>query len=128
MSDDILTKSQIKMLNQKQTISSNKLINSFFTFWIYIFKKIIFSCTSVKVWSLVGLSWLNAWLVVNSYINGSNFAAIQICLISTVLVAREFSKKSHSNGIISAISDNPIVQKIANIENSNETSTETETE
>lgn len=109
----MLSESQINMLKKQKEFSifENPLMNSFFGFWLYIIKKIIFACTSVKVWALVGFSWLNAWLLVNGYLESAGFAAIQIALITTTLVAREFAKSS-SNSIVEKIQSIPIVGKL----------------
>jgi hypothetical protein len=109
----MLTESQITMLKKQKEFSifNTPILNSFFGFWLYIIKKIIFACTSVKVWALVGFSWINAWLLVQGYLESSGFAAIQISLITTTLVAREFSK-SANNSIVEKIQNMPIVEKL----------------
>lgn len=109
----MLSESQITMLKKQKEFSlfNTPILNSFFGFWLYIIKKIIFACTSVKVWALVGFSALNAWLLVNGYLESSGFAAIQISLITTTLVAREYAKSSN-NSIVEKIQNMPIVGKL----------------
>jgi hypothetical protein len=114
MSD--LTESQINMLQKKSEfkIFENNYINSFFAFWIYIFKKIVFSLVSVKVWAFIGVTWVSTYLVIGGYITGSNFAAIICTLITTVLVSREVAKMGY-NSVAEKINSTPAVTTVTNV-------------
>ena len=106
MSD--LTESQINMLQKKNEtiLFENTLLNSFCTFWLYIIKKIIFLLVSVKVWALIGITWISTYLVIGGYINGSNFAAIICTLVTTILAAREVAKIGY-NTVAEKVSTSP---------------------
>jgi hypothetical protein len=114
MSD--LTESQINMLQKKSEfkIFENNYINSFFAFWIYIFKKIIFSLVSVKVWAFIGVTWVSTYLVIGGYITGANFAAIVCTLITTVLVTREVAKLSY-NSVAEKVNATPAASTVTTI-------------
>ena len=109
-----LTESQINMLQKKNetNLFENKMLNAFCAFWLYVFKKIIFICISFKVWAFSAILWISTWLVINDYINGSNWAAVVISLITTVLCARELAKFGYNN-IAEKVANNPIVDKVS---------------
>lgn len=114
MSD--LTESQWNMLQKKTetNLFDNKTLNAFLAFWIYIFKKIIFSLVSVKVWAFIGVTWISTYLVIGEYINGANFAAIICTLITTVLVSREVAKMGY-NSVAEKVNSNPVVGTVGTI-------------
>ena len=78
---------------------------------------------SVKVLSLIVISALNTWLVINNYIEGQHFASIQISLITVVLGMREIYKigrlietktkniEETSEKVMKKLSDSGIFQK-----------------
>lgn len=108
-----LSESQINMLLKQKntTFFESEKLNAFFNFWIYIFKKIIFSLVSVKLWAFIFIIYISRDLLMKDYLNGSNFSAILICLIPAYFAAREYAKSS-SNSIASKILDNPVVDSI----------------
>lgn len=85
----------VYQIKDMELIPNHYIVNKFVNYLIRVFKKIIDTCLSVKVWCLVGISWLCTWLVVKSYITGANFASIEIALITTVMAAREFAKMTY---------------------------------
>lgn len=108
-----LTESQITMLLKKDDtqIFANKNLNAFIVFWVYVFKKIIFSLVSVKLWCFVGVTWVCTYLTVGGFINGANFAAIMCTMITTVLAAREVAKMSFNTAATTVASSNPVADK-----------------
>lgn len=105
----MLTESQITMLKKKDEtkIFDNVLLNAFIVFWIYIIKKIIFSLVSVKVWALIGITWVSTYLVIGGYITGANFAAIICTLVTTILAAREVAKIGYTTAEKTVAATNP---------------------
>lgn len=74
--------------------SKNKILNRFLNYVTKMLIKITEISLSVKVLSVIGITWVNTWLVIEGYISGGNYATVQVALITTVLSMREIFKIS----------------------------------
>lgn len=70
------------------------LLNRFLNHLTKMLRKLSEIALSVKVLSVIGITWVNSWLVVAGYISGTNWATVQVALITTVLAMREAFKIS----------------------------------
>lgn len=88
-------------------LSKNINTNIFLNFCIRVLNKLISTLLSVKVWGLIGFTIVNTYLLLNGYLQSSDFATIQVTLITVIYGMREIFK-------VRDISETPIVHKLIN--------------
>lgn len=88
-------------------LHKNYNLNCLLNFLLQISSKIIITLTSVKVWGLIGFTIINTYLLLNGYLQSTDFANIQVTLITVIYGMREIFK-------VRDLSNAPIVSKIIN--------------
>jgi hypothetical protein len=109
-----LSESQINMMIKQKTSRyvDNKYLNSFLNFWVYVFKKLIFAIISVKVLAFILIVYVCRSLLIDGFLNGTNFSSILICIIPAFFAAREYSKVAANTSFIENLKTNPVIEQI----------------
>ena len=125
-----LSESQINMMIKQKTSRyvDNKHLNAFLNFWIYVFKKLIFAIISIKVLAFILVIYVCRALLIDGFLNGTNFSSILICIIPAFFAAREYSKVAANKSFIENLKTNPVIDQITDIVSNDTTTTNDEQE
>ena len=83
----------------KQPTTRRKKGCRFFTasFWDGVSTKLVETFISVKVWGLVAITSISTWLLLNGYIQGSEWATVITGVYMTIFGVREIYKVARVN-------------------------------
>lgn len=88
---------------EQKEIETKNWISTFFSkkFWDGVFVKLIETCISVKVWGLVSVMVVATWLLINKFIDGSNWTTVVTGTFGIIYGMREIFKISRIKELVS---------------------------